>query len=38
LIFVAAMVAGMYLHGWIAGLSASAANWKLVAVSGTQDA
>ena len=38
LIFVAAMVAGMYLHSWISGLSATAANWKVVAPSSTQDA
>ena len=38
LIFVGAMAAGMYLHSWIAGLSASAANWKVIAASGTQDA
>ncbi len=38
LIFVAAMVVGMYLHGWVSGLSATAANWKVVAASGAQDA
>ena len=38
LIFVAAMVAGMYLHGWISGLSETAANWKVATASGAQDA
>jgi uncharacterized membrane protein YedE/YeeE len=38
LVFVAAMVAGMYLYGWLSGLSATAANWKVVAASGAQDA
>jgi uncharacterized membrane protein YedE/YeeE len=36
LIFVAAMVAGMYLHGRVNGLTV--AHWKLAAASGAQDA
>lgn len=38
LIFVAAMVAGMYLHGWVNELGARASNWAISSPGSTQDA
>ena len=38
LVFVGAMVVGMYLHAWVSGLSATAANWRIASSAGTQDA
>ncbi len=39
LIFVVAMVAGMYLHSWVSGLNTTATvDWRVARPSGIQDA
>ena len=38
LIFVAAMVLGMYLHSWVSGLRVISANWRVASSSTIADA
>ena len=38
LIFVAAMVIGMYLHAWVSGLSVSGVTWRVASSSGIRNA